>query len=265
MQKTITTLYLQFKLSLPPPQIPQWRGAVIESAGIEQDILHNHHNEKLWVVPSPLKEYVEEKLTRKEIQTQTKPLAIHAELRQEQTKLYNRYPLVHYRSEKGNAAIFAMGKGTKIIRRWVLQKTDNFMLRGRKYNLLIKNLSENQFNLRLSTKLHTYRLLDYIALNERNHQRWQKADRLSKRIQILEEVLTGHILAFAEGANWQIPAHIEVQLLNLKAMRKVKMHKMDRIAFNLLFRSNVILPSRIALGRSVAFGFGVVQPVKKDL
>ncbi len=42
---TIRTLYLHFDLPLFHRQIPQWRGAFAELAGVENDLFHNHKNE----------------------------------------------------------------------------------------------------------------------------------------------------------------------------------------------------------------------------
>ena len=255
MQKSINTLTVTFNLPLYPHQIPQWRGAVIEAAGIENDLLHNHNNK------------VEQKqmAANGTVYDNGDTLTLTKAILSGKKSNIHRYPLVHYRSVKGKASIFAIGDGVEIIRRWLLQKNDQFVMNRQTHHLMIKGFQEDQFELKISNQLHTYRLMDWLALNEDYYKKWRAADRLNKRVEILESALTAHIMTFARGVDWQVPASIDAHLLNLTSMRKVSMHDMDRLAFNVLFRANVIFPAAMALGRAVAFGYGVQMPVRNEV
>ncbi len=256
MQKFINTLQVTFNLPLHPHQIPQWRGAVIEAAGLEHDLLHNHNNK------------VEQKRlssSNGSIFDGGDTLTLAKAILSGRKSNLHRYPLVQYRSEKGKACIFAMGEGVEVIRQWLLNNKERFWMNKREHNLMIKGLQEDQFEIKMSDKLHTYRLMDWLALNEDYYPKWRAADRLTKKVEILESALIAHLMTFARGIDWQVPSRVNAHLFNLTSMRKVRMHDMDRIAFNVLFRANVVLPPGIALGRAVAFGYGLSMPVKKEV
>ncbi len=219
-----STLFVQFDLPLYPRQIAQWRGMVSESAGWSNDLFHNHQN-------SDAHQYI------------------------------FRYPLIQYRSVRGKAALWAIGPGVEAVRQWVGHngkiKTRNESV----ISLRIIDLLEQQHRLQMTDSLQTYRLMDWIALNEANYQRWKNTDTLVGRVRLLDEILAGQLLGFATALHWQLPQRLEARLLNLKKMRTVKLHDFQAIAFNVLYRTNLMLPTAIALGRGKAFGFGVQAPV----
>lgn len=225
---SLKTLHLSFDLPLYPRQIAQWRGAVALQAGWEQDLFHNH------------------KSTQNTLAT------------------YFRYPLIQYRSEWGKAAILGLGDGVDALRAWIFQHPASINIGAKSYPLRMSHLQEEEYALHLLHTSHRYRLMNWLPLNQENYQRWLALDQLTHRVQLLEEILTGHILAFAAGVDWRIQGALVVHLLAINEMRKVRFRQHDRIAFNVLFRVNATLPSGIALGRAAGHGFGVTKPLKKQ-
>ncbi len=251
VKQRIEVLKIRFDLPLKPNQIYQFRGAVADAAGWENNLFHNHGYQppSSQDQPGAAKE-----------QLGTAPM-----VEKKWTKaVFYRYPLIQYRSEGGQAAIWAMGEGINALRQWMNNGLSNFWIGGRKKALKITDFKGADFYLAHSETLHAYRLMDWLALNQANYQRWQTLERYSLRITLLEEILAGQLLSFATAAEWQVPKHFEVQLLNVRSCRSVKVHGTEKIAFNLLYKTNLLLPPNMAVGRSTAFGFGVQQPIKNS-
>ena len=251
-RQLIETLKIRFDLPLLPKHIYQFRGAMADAAGWEHNLFHNHGYQPPEQAEQP--NAASDRLTKA------------ADLPKQLSKaVFYRYPLIQYRSEGGKAAIWAMGDGIEAIRQWMNDGLDNFRIGGRRKPLKIVDFKGTDFYLRRTEELHTYRLMDWLALNQVNYQRWQKIGRYIERITLLEEVLAGQLLSFATAAGWQIPERFEVQLYNVRSARPVQVHGSEKIAFNILYKTNLCLPPSIAVGRSTAFGFGVQQPTKNKI
>jgi len=225
---TIKTIAIKLNLPLYPRQIPLWRGAVVAGIGQKNDLFHNHTEG-------------------------------------EKNKVAYRYPLIQYRCEQKQAALWAIGEGVEALHQWILAMHQPVKLGDKEYSLRISDLQVQETELTMLPNLTTYRIMDWLPLNPENYERWRKLDNLTDRVKLLEEVLVGHILSFLSATDYQMSERLEVRMLAINQMRKVWVHDHHRLAINGLFRANIMLPPQIALGRSVAFGFGVVQSVKQEL
>ncbi|MEM6803936.1 MAG: CRISPR-associated endonuclease Cas6 [Bacteroidota bacterium] len=244
----IYTLEVQFTHRLSPAKIPQLRGAVAEAAGWEQDLFHNHNNLEVHA-PQSLE-------GDGDVQALTRPKA------QLKTTYFSRYPKIQYRSMGGKATIFSLNEGRKAIKNWLMQAEDELEIQGKKIPILIENLQERKHTLSMLSQPRLYRLMDYVPFNSENYEHWQRAADLHERIELLERILAGNIITLAHHLDWRLPKRLEVKLMAIREMKTVRVHKTQRIAFNLIYKANIDLPPGIALGRSVAFGFGVQQPTR---
>ena len=226
----LTILNLTFDLPMYPRKIHLWRGAVVEHVGRDKDLFHNHDNGQ--------------------------------DQQRSNQKFHYRYPLIQYRSRNGKAQIHGLTQGADALRQWIESSPKTIRISGRKYPLQLANYQEDEFPLQITEEVHTYRLMDWMPLNQDNYQRWLQMDRLTQRVALLEEILAGHLLAFASGVDWTLPRRFDAYLLTIKGIRNVYWHGHNRLAFNVLFKTNLLLPPGIALGRAVSHGFGVTHPVK---
>ena len=244
----IRTLLVQFTHPLSPRRISKFRGAVSEAAGWENDFFHNHNN--LEVQPEPDVE-------------KNGPLLV-AERKKVllKTTYHYRYPLVQYRVIGGKASLFGINEGRQAIRKWLMQAEDELIMGGKKIPLLIDGMKEKKYSLSLLPSPKLYRLMDYVPFNTENYQKWMEAEDLHERVELLERILAGNIITFVHHLGWRLPDRLEVKLMAIREMKTITVHGTQRIAFNLIYKANIDLPPGIALGRSVAFGFGVQQPTR---
>lgn len=218
-------LHLRFPaIPLRPRQIPQFRGGVVESVGPDNDLFHNH-------TPDGADQH--------------------------------RPALIQYRAAKGCAALWGMGEGAQALERWWLSAPDALTFGGRNFPLHAAEVRRENFQLGFAGDWKYYRLHDYLALNAENYQRWLDNPRLVFRAELLESVLTGHLLGFCQAAGWQLPERLEVQLVDIHKRRKSRYHGVDLMAFELSYRCNLLLPEGIALGKAVSHGFGVQWPASR--
>lgn len=213
----IRTLSLTFDLPIYPRQIPQWRGAFIEMAGLGSTLFHNHNGGEGY---------------------------------------HYRYPLIQYRVYRGKASILAINEGVQAVQQALSENTWELNWQGLRQNLNIEDMRLDEHALRMTSRPKHYNLYKWLALNQDNYQRWQKCKNLIERIQLLEEVLVGHILSFCTAMSFQLPERLEVNLQNMQLLEKVRCHEVEVLAFNVSYSANINLPRGIGLGKSVSHGFG---------
>lgn len=217
---TLRTLQLSFPhIPLFPRLIPQWRGAVVETAGRDADIFHNHRPEG--------------------------PATLH------------RPALIHYRCAGGHAVLWGMNEGADALLRWHGELSDAIYMGGRAYATNPVALQRSRQTLEIEADWHYYRIKDYLALNTQNYRAWLGEHRLLARMKMLEQALAAHLLAFCQAAGFWLPAHLEVELVEWHGYQKTRYHGVEMVSFELTYRTKLALPDGVALGKAVSHGFGV--------
>lgn len=224
---TLRLLHLTFNLPLYPRQLAQWRGAFVEMAGWDNELLHNHKGEK--------------------------------------EAYHYRYPLVQYRIWHGKAAVTAVNEGVEAVQEALAANSWDINWEGERKSLQVEGLNMKEHTLRMLPHPKTYRLYKWLALNQENYERWQREKSLARRAAMLENILAGHILGFCKAVGYRLPERLEVSLHEIQFMKKVRLYGNPMIAFNAAYGANVLLPSGIALGRGVSAGFGWQVPARAGL
>ena len=223
--KQIKILQIQFTLPLYHRQISQWRGAIIEWAGREHHLFHNHKKGK---------------------------------------DRYFRYPLIQYGVHQGKAAILAINEGADQLEALLSQKEWQINWQGIPRPLEVDKATLDWPMVQLTSEPHRYRLQHWLPLSQANYQWWQtEAANLKERVAKLERILLSHVLTFATGIQWQIPGTIDLSIQNIRRTKQLRFHGTPMLAIDLTFDTNLVLPPNIRLGRVVSHGFGELQPIKK--
>jgi hypothetical protein len=219
------TLTLSFNLPIYPRQIKNWRGAFLQMAGWEDEVFHNHDN------GAGKGDY------------------------------HYRYPQIQYRIKNGKAAIFAINEGIPAIQK-ILATTDwKIEWEGESRSLQIEDLRMNEHYFRLVNKPKEYRVHKWMALTEKNYEKWQACDSYVARVQMIEKLLTNHLLQGLWGMGWASKERIQTNLLIINQISPVPYHRTQLLAFDVVFSSNVLIPSGMGIGKAVSHGFGVIYPL----
>jgi len=210
--------------------LPAFRGAIVEKVGKQHDLFHNH-----------------------------------CRMSNSSYGVLYRYPLIQYKCLHGKAAIICLEQGTKDIHHLLGQGYWDITMMQQPYTLEIDNLKMSPFELKKEDRWMHYRLYHWIALNAENYEKYQALDSMIERIQLLERVLTAHILSFAAGVGWNIEEKFEVKIVDVAGYDWVTWKDVELMAFKLEFKTNLALPYNIGLGKAVSHGYGLLHPMRKKI
>ena len=227
---------ITFKLPLQPWQISQFRGAMSDWVTThkktilseeEMALFHNHNNSQNSV-----------------------------------KNFHYRYPLIQYRSIKEQAAMFVLQEAIPVVQKVLMDTSPPFVMQKEVHSLQWTDMPQYEHALRMANEPQTYRLRNWIALNKERFEEWSEIRGLTRKVVMLQKAAVGHILSFAIGMDWQVPEHFEVELLELRAWKQVRYHKVHLNAFDVVFQVSILLPEGIGLGKATSHGFGVLQKWK---
>jgi hypothetical protein len=212
---------VRFSPEIKASELPKFRGAVIATAGRDNNLFHNHNGEGF--------DY--------------------------------RYPLVQYRIMGGKAAMVCINDGIEQMQSLLggdfLMRPVKFG--GREERIVVEDMRINEFEPRLLDVPVRYHISRWLAFNQDNYRLWQSLETDDERIAKLNSLLVGNIISFAKGIGWQIDGRLEVNV-DASTIEIQHSRYKDRvlIAINADFEVNLFLPRGIALGKGVALGNGVI-------
>lgn len=222
--KKIRVLNIVFDTEIKSYEIPAFRGAIVEKAGKENTLFHNHLAGKGF--------------------------------------LY-KYPLIQYKQINKKPAIFCIEYGIDEIHKYFEKKDWNIKISGRWLDMKILRLHMNRFTMQVWDKMFSYSVKNWIALNQTNYKKFLQMQELTERITFLENILKANILSFAKGIEWTVEKQIKIKINDMRETRPAVVKGEKLLGFNLDFSSNVFLPEYIGLGKSVSLGYGIVRPLRK--
>lgn len=169
------------------------------------------------------------------------------------------YPLIQYKVSDRKATIICLNDGTDDIHYLLQNRELRLQIGNRPGTFEIEDVHLKYFNVQTWQGHFHYSLRHWMALNQENFRQYQQIDSEVERLQFLEKLLTGQILAFAEGVGWRAERPIEVSITKLKGEKYMKYKDIHHLCFTLNFRTNVSLPDYIGIGKAVSVGYGMVK------
>lgn len=103
----------------------------------------------------------------------------------------------------------------------------------------------------------------WIALNSNNFKRFFSDRHITSKTKFLEEILTGNILSMYKGLGIYIDFKINVKIYQVKPLTII-LKGNQFIAFKSCFKTNILIPKFLGLGKSVSKGFGTVSLTEDD-
>ena len=163
-------------------EIPAFRGAIIEKAGRENILFHNHIGQGF---------------------------------------RYG-YPLIQYKRSHSKPTLICLGDGIDEIHHFFLKRDWSIHISGRTLDMKIDHLALNQVPLEIGLNFRSYRLSNWVALNQRNYGEYRSLESLKDQLEFLERKLIGNILSFAKGVGWRIEEEVQVRIIEMEPSRAVK-------------------------------------------
>ncbi|MCP4111265.1 MAG: CRISPR-associated endonuclease Cas6 [Desulfobacteraceae bacterium] len=215
----IKMLMVIFDFKIERREIPAFRAAVVEKVGRENTLFHNH-------------------------------------LEQQQF-LYG-YPLIQYKTVRGNPAIICINEGSEEILKFFKQVDWDLLIHGKKVETEIRNISFDYVHCGILSEQLRYRINNWFALNKSNFANFIELDNDRDKIEFLQRILIGNILTFAKGIEWNIDGQIKLIIPALPKRRFFSFKDHQMVGFDLDFITNIALPNSVGLGKSVSRGFGMI-------
>lgn len=223
-KKTIRTLLVKFDQTIKPWEVSAFRGAIIEKVGRE-NILFNHHIDD--------------------------------------NKYLYRYPLIQYKSIGQKPSIFCCGEGVDEIHKLFAKSNWEVLLKDKKITLKVDELRLETTGISIESNYKYYNIHNWLALNIKNYQEYNLFKYDTDRLKKLERILTGNILSFAKGIEWQITSELKVNVSKVMKTYDRKYKSTHLKAFDVCFKSNIFLPDYMGLGKGVSHGYGMIRQAEK--
>lgn len=217
----IKTLILQFANELSTNDITKFRGAVIASLKEKNILYHNHIEDRFRYA----------------------------------------YPLIQYKRIHQKAAIVCIGDGVKAIHE--LFASDNFLFKigEKETEMKMDNVKVYDNEISIFDTIQYYRIRNWLPLNSENYAKFQNADSLVERIQILERVLAGNMLSFLKGIDIHLEEQMELHITSILDQRPAIYKRVKLMSFDIEFKTNLYLPQYIGIGKNASVGFGTLTKV----
>lgn len=219
----VETLIVTFSHPLAAVQVPLLRGAIIHAAEGKDVLFHNHTEDGFRY----------------------------------------RYPLIQYKSVGGKATIVGVGDGVEAVSRLLAEGDLSVRLGTRKVTLQTEEQSRKTTNLHASdTESYLYRIHRYFPLNQENYAKFKATDSLIARLAFIEKCLVGNILSLAKTMGVFFDSQVSATITDVAEARLYPYKKVKLLGFDLTFKTNVLLPDCIGLGKDVSLGSGTIQRIK---
>ncbi|MFQ5963437.1 MAG: CRISPR-associated endonuclease Cas6 [Candidatus Scalinduaceae bacterium] len=175
------------------------------------------------------------------------------------TLKYN-YPIVQYKYVNKKCLIVGIEKGAKVINNLNLIG-EIIILSHQKYKILKKDIMFQESSYSTTKKMVSYSLLTpWLALNEKNYEKYQKLGSWQKRKELLCKILIGNIISMSKSLGYTVPEAIMANISKLEEVR-TSLKGTPMLGFLGTFSVNFEIPDYWGIGKSVSRGFGTIKRV----
>jgi hypothetical protein len=176
------------------------------------------------------------------------------------TVKYN-YPLVQYKYVQKRCLIVGIEEGAKVINRLDLLGKALLLFR-KEFRILKKDVTFQELPYGTTNTMTTYSFLTpWLALNEKNYEKYQRLGTWAERKELLEKViLPANIIAVSKGIGYTVPKEhrIKANIGNRKEVQ-TRLKGTPMLGFIGTFSVNFEIPDYWGIGKSVSRGFGTVK------
>lgn len=169
------------------------------------------------------------------------------------------YPRIQYKVIENRACIIGLAEGFKAVKN--LPYFGSVTLGHEDVIITSMDCLEKQSNIGISNGQQTYLFLTpWLALNEKNYDKYQRLGSWAKRKELLEKILIGNIISMSKSLGYTVPGSIEASIGELKEVQ-TSLKGTPMLGFLGTFSVNFSIPDYWGIGKSVSRGFGTVKKI----
>jgi hypothetical protein len=175
---------------------------------------------------------------------------------------YN-YPLIQYKHVQKRCLIVGIEQGAKVIYGLdLLGKA--LLLFHQEYRILKKDLLFQESPYGITNAILSYSFLTpWLALNEKNYEKYQKLGSWQKKKQLLENILIANIISISKSLKYTVPRPIQANIVKIKGV-PTSLKGTPMLGFLGTFSVNFEIPDYWGIGKSVSRGFGTVKRISSE-
>lgn len=218
-EKEVELAIVEFDLPLAEREIPLFRGAMLHAAQGDSILFHDHVGEGFRY----------------------------------------RYPLIQYKVMGGRAAVVCLDSGVEAMGQFLSDGKPRMVRIGQRMeSMQVRQVYHDTARIGIMEEEQTYVVRRYLPLNQENYEQYRRMDSLVERYALIERCLVGNILSLAKGLGVFLEQKVKVTLKEVEKGHIYRYKKVNMMGFDLQFKTNVLLPEHIGLGKGVSLGFGEI-------
>jgi hypothetical protein len=173
-------------------------------------------------------------------------------------KYLYRYPMVQYKILDGKSTVLGIGKGAELLNK-IHKEVNVIDMNGHKYEIIEKTIFCGYTFFTHSRESFPYSFLTpWLALNEKNYEKYQRLGSWGKKKELLEKILIGNIISMSKSLGYTVPEPIKANINKLKEVQTF-LKGTPMLGFLGTFSVNFEIPDYWGIGKSVSRGFGTVK------
>jgi hypothetical protein len=173
-----------------------------------------------------------------------------------------RYPRVQYKIIDGSCRLIGFNEGMDVVER-VFGELAMFNIGGREKGIVSKALVVSNLSFGRADAQVCYSFLTpWLALNQKNYEKYQMLGTWLKRKEMLEKILVGNLISMSKSLGYTVPGPIEVRIGRMREV-KTSLKGTPMAGFLGDFSVNFEIPDYWGIGKSVSRGFGTVKKVEE--
>ena len=171
-----------------------------------------------------------------------------------------RYPMVQYKILDGKSTVLGIDMGAEVLNE-IYKRVNVIEMNGDRYEIFEKHIHFENVNYGLNSEFIPYFLLTpWLALNEKNYEKYQKLGSWQKRKELLEKILIGNIISMSKSLGYTVPEPIKADIKTIKEV-PTSLKGTPMLGFLGTFSVNFEIPDYWGIGKSVSRGFGTIKQV----
>ncbi|MCD6122560.1 MAG: hypothetical protein J7K04_12050 [Spirochaetales bacterium] len=179
-------------------------------------------------------------------------------------KLYYRYPLIQFKSIKETPIVLAITNEALNVFKEIFMTINEVIIDKRKIPVYEKDFTIKNVDIGFVEETYSYEFISpWLGLNQKNYDLYVRTGSITKKYDILKNILIGNILSMAKGLGiWlNIYERIIIESIKLKEKR-VRLKGTGMYGFIGSFKTNFLIPDYLGIGKSVSRGFGAIRKIK---
>lgn len=174
--------------------------------------------------------------------------------------LMYRYPMIQYKLISGKATIVGIDDGADSLdEHFALGQSFDLVIHDRQLSMkIIEKNSVFYIPESIENADFYYFLKDWLPLNQENWARYIKAESISEKIALLDNILSANILSLFGGFDYLSAYKSKASILEIVNSGKINYKGNEMLSFDIRFKCNAILPEFCGMGKGASHGFGTI-------